>query len=114
MISYEIADHISGNTWCGISTITFTRDNSALDLTGAYLEMQVRLSIDSPMVLSLNTTNSGIVVLSPPTSGSVYFPSQIITLPPADYKYELKLFLPTGETRTYLSGIWKILPSFVK
>lgn len=114
MISYDIPEHISGDTWCGITTISFIRDSSALDLTDAYLEMQVRTSFDSPLVLTLNTSNSGIVVMNPPLSGMVTFPRQVIDIPPANYNYELRLTLPTGEITTYMSGIWKILPNFFK
>jgi hypothetical protein len=108
MISYEIPPHISGDTWYGIGNITFLRNNSALNLSGAYLEMEVKYSIDSPPVLTLNTANSGIVILNPPLSGMISIPERIVDIPPATYQYYLKLVLASGETQTEMGGIWKI------
>jgi hypothetical protein len=108
MILYEIPPHISGDTWYGIGSITFLRSNSALNLSGAYLEMEVKYSIASPSVLTLSTANSGIVILNPPLSGMITIPEIIVDIPPATYQYYLKLILPSGETQTEMGGSWRI------
>ena len=113
MLSYEIPSHISGDTWIGISSLTLLRDGSALNLSGAYLEMQVRFSIDSPPVLTLSTANSGIVITSP-TEGIASIPTMIVDVPVSTYKYDLELTLSNGEKTTQMGGIWKILPSITR
>jgi hypothetical protein len=109
MISYDITSHIAGDTWDGLGSITFLRGGSALDLTGASLEMDLRLSFDSPSVLTLSTSNSGITIQTPALSGIVHIPQRIIDVPPGKYKYDLRLTLSSGEVKTYLSGSWPIL-----
>lgn len=110
MISYEIPSHVSGDTWYGIPCITIIRNNSALDLTDAYINMQVKLSIDSPIVLDLSTDNGAITILSPASSGKLQILPQIIDIPVATYKYELHIILNNTEKKTEMNGIWKILP----
>lgn len=114
MILYEIPPHISGDTWYGINELTLSRNGSAVNLSGAYLEMQVRYSIDSPSVLTLSTANSGIVILNPLTSGKITIPKRIVNIPPATYKFDLKSVLYTEETTTEMSGYWQITPSITK
>jgi hypothetical protein len=111
MISYEIPSHISGDTWSGIPCITFLRNGSAINLSGAYVNMQVRLSVDSPLVLDLNTKNGGITITPPTSSGNISIPPQIIDIPIATYKYNLQLSLSSGEVKTEMAGIWKIVPN---
>jgi hypothetical protein len=109
MVTYNIEPQISGDTWYGIASITFQRNGSAMDLTDALLEMQVRASLDSPVVLDLSTKNGSILINQPLSSGVVSIPAQIIDIPIGNYIYDLKLTLPTGEVKTYLNGSWSIL-----
>jgi hypothetical protein len=109
MIFYDITSHIAGDTWDGLGTITFLRGGSALNLTNASLEMDLRLSFDSPSVLTLSTANSGIIIRTPALSGVVQIPQRIVDVPPGTYKYDLKLTLSSGEVKTYLGGSWPIL-----
>lgn len=114
MVSYEIPSHIAGDTWYGINSITFLRNSSALNLSGAYIEMQVRFSFDSPPVLTLSTANSGITIMEPASAGIISIPERIVDVPPATYKYDLRLTLSTGEVNTEMNGIWKILSHITK
>lgn len=110
MISYEIPSHVSGDTWYGIPCITILRGGSALDLSGVYVNLQARLSIDSPIVLELTTENGAIQLVSPTSAGNITIPPQIIDIPVGTYKYDLRLTFPDNTVKTEMCGIWKILP----
>lgn len=107
-MTYTIPTHISGDTWDGINSISFSKNNSAINLSNAYLEMGVKYTIASPPVLTLTTSNSGITIMSPASAGVISIPKSIVDIPPGDYKWYLKFVLPTGETKTYLMGSWRI------
>lgn len=111
-MTYDIDPHITGDTWDGLKTITFVKNNSAIDLTGAYLEFQVKsvFNLASPVVLSLTTKNSGIIISNPPISGIVTIPEKLIDIPVGNYSWSLTLSTQSGETKTYLSGNWQIIP----
>lgn len=109
-MTYNIPQHISGDTWDGIGLITFTRNGSALDLTGASVSMGVKLSISSPDVLTLTTENSAIAIMNA-VSGQVRILPRIIDIPVGKYSWYFTLKLATQEVKTYLMGTWSIIPN---
>lgn len=109
MISYDITPHIAGDTWDGIPAITIQKNGSAVDLTNALIEMQVRPSIDSPVYFELHQ-NNGITIVDPPSAGNIQIPPQIVDIPSGNYVYDIKVTFNTGEVRTELGGNWLILP----
>lgn len=108
-MTYNIPTHISGDTWDGINSITFSRNSSAINLSGAYVEMGVKYGVASPSLLTLTTINSGITITSPVTAGAISIPATIVNIPPGNYKWYVKLVLSSGETKTYLMGTWPIV-----
>jgi len=108
-MTYDIPQHIAGDTWVGISDITINRNGSAVDLTGAYAEFLVKYQIDAPTVIDLNTKDGSIMILDPSSSGQLVIPPQIIDVPPANYSYSLRVTLPSGEVDTFLTGKWPIV-----
>lgn len=107
-MTYDINPHITGDTWEGIHSISFVRNNSALNLTNAYAEMNVSRSIDSPVVLSLTTLNSGILITNP-LNGTISIPPTTVSLPVDNYKWRIKFILQNQEVKTYLMGHWPII-----
>ena len=107
-MTYDINPQITGDTWEGINSITFSRNNSALDLTNAYAEMHVLRSLDSPVVFSLTTTNSGILITNP-LNGTISIPPTTVNIPVGDYKWRIKFVLQDQEVKTYLMGHWPII-----
>lgn len=109
---YDINPHITGNTWDGLGNITFVRNGSAIDLTGASVELEVKsvFNLASPIVLSLTTENSGILIVNPPTLGTISIPERIVDIPVGNYSWSLTYKLQTEQTKTYSSGNWKIIP----
>jgi len=108
-MTYNLPEHISGDTWCGISGITIVRNGLPLDLTGAKAEINVKFQIDSPLILQFKTENDTIIILDPPEDGVIQVPDQIVDIPPAVYTWNLKITLASGEVDTFVSGKWPII-----
>ena len=67
-MTYNIPDHVSGDTWEGISSITLRNNNIPLNLEGADIIMQVRSNYNNtanPLYLELTTENEEISVPFP-------------------------------------------------
>jgi hypothetical protein len=111
--TYNICKHISGDTWDGLGSITFTANGSAIDLTGADVEFGVKYSIASPNVLTLNTKNSGLSIPSP-LSGLVIIPPTLVDSPPGKYNWYLSIKFPDNRVKTYFKGIWEIIPPILE
>ena len=116
--TYDLQEFISGNTWQGIDSITITRNGEALDLTGAYAEMNVRFQIDAPLVVQFNTDaktpflSAGLgsmTILDPTSAGNLRIPPQIVSLPPANYIYSIRVTLSSGEVDTFVTGNWPVI-----
>ena len=109
MMTYNLPQHTAGDTWCGISGITIVRNGLPLDLTDAKAKINVKFQIDSPLILEFDTENGSMIILSPPTSGIIQVPPQIVDIPPANYIWSLKITLASGEVDTFVSGQWNIV-----
>jgi hypothetical protein len=107
-MTYDISPHITGDTWDGIRSITFLKNNSAINLSNAYVEMNVLRSLDSPVVLSLTTNNSGINITNA-LSGTISISPTTINLPVDSYKWRIRIVLQNQEVKTYLMGYWPIV-----
>ena len=110
-MTYNIPQQISGDTWNGIGAITFTKNGSAIDLTGALVEMSVKYSIASPKVLYLNSLPGSGINISNPTTGTISISARIIDIPVGKYSWYITLTLNTGAKKTYLMGLWSIIPN---
>jgi len=118
--TYNLQQYTSGDTWEGISGITIYRNNSALDLTGGYAEMNVKFQIDAPLTVQFNTNvttpflSAGygkMTILTPASAGIIQVPPQIVNIPPANYIYSIKVTLSSGEVDTFVTGLWPVVIS---
>jgi len=116
--TYDLQQYNSGDTWQGISSITIVRNGSALDLTGAYAEMNVRFQIDAPLIVQFNTNittpflSAGygkMTILLPASAGSIQIPPQIVNIPPANYIYSIRVTLSSQEVDTFVTGKWIVV-----
>jgi hypothetical protein len=115
-MTYNIPDHVSGDTWEGISSITLRNNNIPLNLEGADIIMQVRSNYNNtanPLYLELTTENEEISVPFP-ADGSLSINPLIVDLPVGIYDYSLQVKFSDGILKTYLQGKWKILPNTVR
>jgi hypothetical protein len=112
---YDFPVHIQGDTWKGLTSVTFTNKGSAIDLTNSVVKMQVRLSIDSPSVLDLSTDNNGgITFIQPLSSGTISIPPKVVNIPVGNYNYDLKVIYPSGYTKTYFKGLFPVISHFTR
>jgi hypothetical protein len=109
-MTYNIPQHISGDTWKGINTIQFIKNNIPIDLTNAYVEFGVKLSNSSPETLTLSTQNSGIDIFSP-LEGKLRILSRIVDIPVGKYSWYITLNTSDNNKKTYLMGLWPIVPN---
>lgn len=108
---YNFPEHRCGDTWKGIYSITISECNSAVNLTDCdiYIHFRSKLDIASPVFLELSTENKSIEIISK-EDGTIRLPSKIISIPVGDYSYDLQVNFPTGRSKSYLTGSFKILP----
>jgi hypothetical protein len=109
MITYDLSQHIAGDTWNGIPSITIMRNGSPLDLTNASAEIHVKFQIDAPTIAFFTTNDNSIIILDPPENGVLQVPPQIVNIPPANYIWSLKITLADGEIDTFVSGHWLVV-----
>jgi len=106
---YQISPHVTGDTWKGIPLITLQRNGSAINLSGAIVDMKVRFQIDSPSVINFSTKDNTINIREPATSGNITIPQQIVSIPVGIYQYDIKVTFPDGLVKTYFRGNWPII-----
>jgi hypothetical protein len=109
MLTYNIPDHLRGDTWNGISSIIFSKDGIPLSLSGSQIDMQFRKDVDAPVTFELSTTNGGIVITDP-SNGIIQIVPTLITMQYGTYQYDLEIILADGTVKTYMKGTWKIVP----
>jgi len=112
-MTYTIPPHKRGDTWNGINSITITVNNVPVDFTGASIKMEFRQSIDSPVVLTLSTETSSIIITNPP-AGVIQIPPRMIEIPYTKYFYDLQVTFPNDVVKTYMSGSWTITPDITE
>lgn len=101
----ELPCHTSGDTFDGFE-FTIQLDSIPIDLAGALISMSV--SFANTVFLTLNSSNGGITITDA-TNGVFQVDEQIISLPPQNYFYEIKIVFYDGSIKTYVKGKWKIL-----
>jgi hypothetical protein len=114
-MQYNFPDHRSGDTWKGIYSLSILECNSAVNLTDCdvFIQFRSKTDIASPVFLELNTYNNDIKILSE-ENGTISIPAKIISLPVGEYSYDLQINFPTGRSKTFLNGDFKILPQITK
>jgi hypothetical protein len=115
-MKYNIPDHISGDTWDGISAITLRYDNnSPINLNGVIIKMQIRTdyNVASPCFLELTNENEEIVIIDP-ENGIIGILPLVIDIPTGNYCYSLHITFPDDSEKTYLMGKWNILPAITR
>lgn len=106
---YNIPPARRGDTWDGINSIAVKISGIPLSFSGCEVSIQLREFIDSPVALTISTSNSGIEVIMPAATAVRVLP-QIIDIPFAKYYYDFQVTTPAGYTKTYMAGYWPIVP----
>jgi hypothetical protein len=114
-MTYNFTNHRLGDRWKGIESITILDCNSAINLNDCDIFIQFRPKYNpaSPVFLELSTYNSKILILNK-QNGIIKIPEQVIDIPCGEYKYDLQVNFPTGVSKTYLTGLFKVLPQITR
>lgn len=109
---YDFPEHISGDTWDGINTITLASDGSPINLENCevFIHLKSVKNPASPLMYEFSTLKNSILITFA-QAGIINIPHQIVGLPVGTYQYDLKILFPNGSIKTYLKGEWEILPN---
>ena len=110
--SYNFPDGQQGITYDSI-LFSITVNSSGLNLTGAYIEMDLYDDLQAPCPVAIYSTTgsgintSGLSIVSP--TGQFQFNTQIVYLNAGLYSYNMNFFLNDGSIRQYFTGNWNIV-----
>ena len=106
---YDFPDTTKGDTFNGI-LFTILVNDVALDLTGAEINMDLRLTPTGASVERFTSVgDADITISATPTDGKFTFNRQIIDIAASNYKYDIEIILADNTVKTYISGNWKIV-----
>lgn len=101
-------DHRAGTTWCGYALTILDADEDPVDLTGAIIGLSWRDSSDD--VVMNWTLGAGIELDADPTSGTLFVNGPgIIDVTPGLLRYDLKIWMPSGEVFVDIDGAMKVV-----
>jgi hypothetical protein len=109
---YNFPDHINGDTFKGVQFEVLI-NSVPLNLTGAIIKMQLRLSPSGINFYEFSTVNSKIEIFDA-AAGKFRLKKQLIEVEAKKYVYDIEITLPTNEVYTYISGSWTILESVTR
>lgn len=94
-----------GNTYKG-ATFTVSVDDVPINLVGAHLLLQLKLTPTSSPVLSLTELDSLEITL---VDGQFKILPQLITVPVAEYLYDVRITFADGIVRSdFIHGTWTV------
>jgi hypothetical protein len=105
---YNIPPARRGDTWDGINSISVKVSGIPINFSDCEVSMQFRQSVDSPVALTLSTTNSAIQILTPAATAVRVLPF-VVDIPFAKYYYDFQVKTPAGYIKTYMAGYWPIV-----
>jgi hypothetical protein len=105
---YTIAPHVSGDSWNGIDLITISINSAPPDEELVSAKIQFRKSSMGSVFLTLDSAD-GSVVIEDAALWQMSVPSQIVSLSPDDYYWDLQTTDASGSIKTYVKGTWTIL-----
>jgi len=103
---------LRGDTWSGLG-LTVTLNGSALDLTGAAIDMQVRRNYNDNPHISFSTARDSIRIINP-TGGVFNVLPAIIDCAPGSFNYDIQIVTNTGRVITPLRGAFSINPDITR
>ena len=109
--NFNLPYHRKGDTFRALQ-FSLKQSGEAVDLTGASVLFQARLTPTGSSVLAL-TVGDGITITDA-TGGVFVIDEQVIDIPSALYYYELEVTLESGFVLTYLTGTWQILQDIAR
>lgn len=104
----DLTDVIKGSTYQGAS-FDIAVNGAPLDLTGALIRIDMKVSKDETEYAKQFTTEDGSITISGTTAGQFLIPPQIIDIPAFNYIYDVKITLLSGVVKVYVWGYFQVL-----
>lgn len=100
--------HIKGDTFDEVA-FQLKINDSAVNLTGAVIKMQLRKCYtDTTAALSLTSVSSAGITITNASEGRFKINSQIIDIEVYNYVYDIQITLSSGVVKTYVQGGFNI------
>lgn len=100
--------HIKGDTFDEVA-FQLKINDSAVNLTGAVIKMQLRKCYtDTNAALSLTSVSSAGITITNASEGRFKINSQIIDIEVYNYVYDIQITLSSGVVKTYVQGGFNI------
>ena len=107
-VTMDEPDHRAGTTWVGYALTIADSDGDPIDLTGAIARMTWKNT--SGTVVMDWTLGAGLELDADPTTGILYVAGPgVIDEDPALLRYDLKVWLTTGEVFVDIDGTMRIV-----
>lgn len=85
-------------------TMTFLKNDVAIDLTDAEIKADFKTSVDATSIaLTMSIANTKIEYVDA-VNGIIKFAKQIISIAAGVYVYDLQITFPSGDIKTYING----------
>ena len=109
MARYDFSNAVKGDTFDGV-LFTLTLNGVAIDLTGATIIMDLRLTKTGTSVKRFTSVaDEHITISATPTDGTFTFNDQIIDVDAADYFYDIQITFADDTVKTYIYGRWTVI-----
>ena len=107
--TYNFPNHIKGDTMQEV-VFTITVNDNPLDLTGAEINMDMRLSTDIRTLAKRFTSTGGdpTIEITNAAGGIFKVIEQIVDVPAGTYNYDIEITLADETVKTYIAGTWII------
>jgi len=106
--------HTKGDTFNQV-VFEVKRNNTAIDLTGATIKMQLRKQYsDTSAALSLTSVASAGITITNASNGNFKINQQIIDIEVFNYVYDIQFTLSNGEVKTYIKGGFNVVPEVTR
>jgi len=100
--------HIKGDTFDEVA-FQLKINDSAVNLTGAVIKMQLRKCYtDTTAALSLTSVSSAGITITNASEGRFKINTQIIDIEVYNYVYDIQITLSSGVVKTYVQGGFNI------
>jgi hypothetical protein len=106
--------HIKGDTFDEVA-FELKINNTAVNLTGAVIRMQLRKTAsDSTAALSLTSASSAGITITNASAGQFKINKQIIDIEVFNYSYDIQFTFSGGDVKTYVHGTFNITPEITR
>lgn len=95
--------HIQGDTFEAVN-FEVKKNNTAVNLTGAVIKMQLKKECGGVPILSFTSVGSAGLTITSAANGLFKINKQIINIPEYNYSYDIEITFADGTVKTWVEG----------